>query len=297
MITLELSLNSYQSAHRFVEMCELNFEKELEGQITSVLEENTKIITLSGPTCSGKTTTAKKLINQIEQSGLRAHVISIDDFYRDNIREDKNCMDWDSAAALDLGSFDRFVTDLLTGKTARKPIFDLGSGRISGYEDHVFTGEDIFVFEGIQAVYPEITHNFKDVSYSSIFVSVPEDVVLNGVYFDRHEIRLIRRLVRDVKFRNTSFETTFRIWNSVRENEKKNIYPNVNEIRYKINSFMPYELLIIGKYLLPLAENIKEDFKGYDLLTSIVTKLKKVTNEYVTEDMISRRSVFREFIG
>lgn len=297
MITLELNIDSHQSARSFVERCEADFENELESKINSVLEENSKIITLSGPTCSGKTTTAKKLINTIEQRGYNAHVISIDDFYRDNIREDKTCTDWDSAAALDLESFYRFISALLSGKEATKPIFDLGSGRVSGFEKHVFSDSNVYIFEGIQAVYPEITDSFTGFSYSSVFVSVSDDVTLNGTYFDKHEIRFIRRLVRDLKFRNTSFETTFRIWESVRDNEEKNIYPHVSGISNKINSFLPYELLIIGKYLIPFADTQAVGKKEKEILNSIINKLKITTNEYVTEEMISPVSVFREFIG
>lgn len=297
MITLEHNISSYKSAESFVKLCEKNFERELDNTVNSVLAENTRIIMLAGPTCSGKTTTANKLISTIEQKGYVAHVISIDDFYRDNIREDEGCTDWDSAAALDLKSFEEFTAGLLSGQTARKPIFDLGKGKVSGYEEFVFSENGIFIFEGIQAVYPEITRNFDKCPYSSIFVSVSSDVNINGIFFDKHEIRLIRRLVRDVKFRNTSFETTFKIWQSVRENEEKNIYPNISAIKHRINSFLPYELFIIGKYLIPMAESVNGNFLGADVLSSIVEKLKATTNEYVTEEMISQNSVFREFIG
>lgn len=297
MLVLQHSIESVQSARSFVELCEDSFEKKLDETVSAVLDgHNTKIITLAGPTCSGKTTTAKKLTREIEQTGRSAKVISIDDFYKDNIRNGE-LPDLESAAALDLDYFEFAVSELLCGNTARLPVYDLGKGIRLGFTEYVPSENDIYIFEGIQAVYPEVTRHLQHFPYKSLFVSVSEDVSLNGTVFDKNEIRLIRRLVRDSRFRNTDFPRTMELWRSVRENEEKNIFPNSRSAEHSINSFLPYELLLMGKYLLPEANAMGSDIEQYPELCSVRDKLQKTTNEYISEEMIARESMFREFIG
>ena len=104
------------------------------------------------------------------------------------------------------------------------------------------------MYEGIQAVYPEIVSLFNG-EYKGVFIDVADDVCVNGVEFKKHEIRLIRRLVRDRKFRGASAEFTFYLWETVRENEKKSIYPNKDICKVQIDSFMEYELFLMKKYI------------------------------------------------
>ncbi len=296
-LIIQHSIDSVRSAKSFVELCEEEFERKLDFALESVLDSGkTRIITLSGPTCSGKTTTANKLTREIEERGHFARVISIDDFYKDNLRYQEN-PDLESAAALDLEYFEEFTSAILSGKTAMKPVYDLGKGVRIKSEEFVPSENDIYIFEGIQAVYPEVTRHLEGHAYKSLFICVEEDVSINGVLFDKNEIRLMRRLVRDMLFRSTDFELTVKLWDSVRKNEEKNIFPNAENAHCRINSFLPYELFIIGKYFLPAAEMIKDRIEHIPTLLSIKKKLETVTNEFVTEDMIPKNSMFREFIG
>jgi len=295
MITIQHSIESTRSAKQFVDLCESEFENKLTDTVDAVLDGGkSKIITLSGPTCSGKTTTAKKLTGEIEKRGYTARVISIDDFYKDNLRAEEE-PDLESAAALDLESFGDFTAKIFAGRSARLPKYDLGTGFRRDFEDFVPNENDIYIFEGIQAVYPEITCHLKD--HKSLFISVEEDVRVNGVQFDKHEVRFIRRLVRDNLFRRTGFEMTLKLWKAVRENEEKNIFRNAENVPYRINSFLPYELFIVGKYFIPEALKLGEKLEKMQSILSIKEKLEKTTNEYVTEDMIPKGSMFREFIG
>ena len=296
MLNIDSDINSYQSAADYVALCEKRFEKMLTNTVTSVLSPVApKIITLSGPTCSGKTTTAAKLTDVIEILGYRARVLSIDDFYKDNLRfEDKP--DFESAAAIDLDYFGECAEKLFSGKKVYLPTFDMKKGNRTALTEYYPHEEGIYIFEGIQAVYPEITSHLAPFGYKSIFISVAEDVTVNGVFFSKNEIRLIRRLVRDDRFRATGVEKTFSMWDNVRANEEKNIFPNAEKSDIKINSFLPYEILFIGKYLLPLLDCfVSSEYS--DRASKLADKVKKVTNQYITEDMIPFRSVFREFIG
>ena len=297
MITIQHSIESTRSAKQFVDLCENEFENKLTDTVDAVLDGGkTKIITLSGPTCSGKTTTAVKLTGEIEKRGYAARVISIDDFYKDDLRAGED-PDLESAAALDLEYFGDFASRVLSGRSAKIPRYDLGTGNRCGFEDFLPEENDIYIFEGIQAVYPEITCHIEPYGYKSLFISVEEDVSVNGVHFDKNEVRLIRRLVRDNLFRRTGFEMTLKLWESVRKNEEINIFPNAQKALYRINSFLPYELFIVGKYLVPEALKLGDRLGKMQSILAIKEKLQKTTNEFITEDMIPEKSMLREFIG
>lgn len=296
MLNIDSDINSYQSAADYVALCEKRFEKMLTNTVTSVLSPTVpKIITLSGPTCSGKTTTAAKLTDVIEILGYRARVLSIDDFYKDNLRFEEK-PDFESAEAIDIEYFGECAEKLFSGKKVYLPTFDMKKGIRTSLTEYYPHEEDIYIFEGIQAVYPEITSHLAPFGYKSIFISVAEDVMVNGVFFSKNEIRLIRRLVRDDRFRATGVEKTFSLWDNVRTNEEKNIFPNAEKSDIKINSFLPYEILFIGQYLLPLLDGfVSSEYS--DRAAKLADKVKKVTNQHITEDMIPFRSMFREFIG
>lgn len=296
MITIDVNINSAKSAKDYVEFCEKEFEKMLADAVGTVISPVApKIITVSGPTCSGKTTTSAKLTDLLERNGYGARVLSIDDFYRDNIRSEEN-PDFESAAAIDLEYFGECVEKLFCGKKVYLPTFDMKTGVRAALTEYLPSPDDIFIFEGIQAVYPEVTSVLKPFGYKSVFINVADGAVANGVLFSKEDIRLFRRIVRDEKFRATDAYRTFRLWEDVRKNEESNILPYSANFDCKINSFLPYELFVIGKYLIPALESVPM-LEYLPRADEITNKIKKVTNEYITENMIPFGSVFREFIG
>lgn len=296
MITIDVNINSAKSAKDYVEFCEKEFEKMLADAVGTVISPVApKIITVSGPTCSGKTTTSAKLTDLLERNGYGARVLSIDDFYRDNIRSEEN-PDFESAAAIDLEYFGECVEKLFCGKKVYLPTFDMKTGVRAALTEYLPSPDDIFIFEGIQAVYPEVTSVLKPFGYKSVFINVADGAVANGVLFSKEDIRFFRRIVRDEKFRATDAYRTFRLWEDVRKNEESNILPYSANFDCKINSFLPYELFVIGKYLIPALESVPM-LEYLPRADEITNKIKKVTNEYITENMIPFGSVFREFIG
>lgn len=296
MLTLNTDINSTKSAEAYVALCENDFEKSLADAVNSVFKHDIpKIITISGPTCSGKTTTSKKLTDVIEKIGYRARVLSIDDFYKDNIRLEKN-PDFESLSAIDIDYLFECVNKLFFGEKVLLPTFDMKKGLRSGLTEYYPGVDDIYIFEGIQAVYPEITSELDKFEFKSIFISVSEDVNIDGVFFSKNDIRFIRRIVRDSKFRATSPEKTFDLWENVRKNEDANIFPYAENADIKVNSFLPYELLYIGRIIVPLIEPLM--FSQYSEYTvKLSEKLKKISNPFITEKMIPCSSMFREFIG
>ncbi|MBE6626096.1 MAG: hypothetical protein E7628_02790 [Ruminococcaceae bacterium] len=294
-----LNINSESEAEEFVKQCEAQFSRDLDEAIEHVFDvEDVRIITLSGPTCSGKTTTATKLEERIERSGKNAVMLSIDDFFfgRDDRNDvDGEAPDYDSVKAIDLEYLQTFTADLLAGKTVHVPKFSFTEAKRVGYEEYTPDSRDIYIYEGIQAVYPEVTSLFGG-KYRSVYIRLDEDVEYNGVVLDSNELRFLRRIVRDYKFRDATAEFSFHLWQTVRSNEEKNIFPYAKSDVY-INSFLPYEPFIISHYAIDVLSTMPKDSQYRDEADALIEKLRVFDNPYFSDRMVPDNSVFREFIG
>ena len=178
MKNLRINIDEYRDAQKYITRAEHDYHEKIDSVISDILADGeTKVITLAGPTCSGKTTTAEKLTKRIREVGKNPVVLSIDDFFID--RSDRNNVsgespDYDSVKAIDLESLEKFAQGLLAGNTVKKPLFDFENTRRCGYQEYSPNENDIYIFEGIQAVYPEVTSLLGD--YRSIFIRVADDV-------------------------------------------------------------------------------------------------------------------------
>lgn len=286
----------------YVMECEKSFEHSLDIAVERLLgEKDNKIITLSGPTCSGKTTTANKIVSEFEERGKRVHVISIDDFYYDRDvlvkRSEKSGtpLDFDSVSTIDLKELKRTIDEIFEGKTVLVPTFDFKSGKRTEMRKYELDERDVFVFEGIQAVYPEVTALFGDHPYLSVFVYVCEELCVGDQIFDKNEIRFFRRLVRDYNFRNADPEFTFKLWEGVRANEESYILPFFDDCTVLLNSLMPYELGMIKPYVVSLLAKIKADSPYYDYARRTMRRFEHI--EEISREYIPQNSVYREFLG
>lgn len=300
MKELLCNIQNHTEAAQFIERCEQNLQRETAEALEKLFEGNKpRIIALSGPTCSGKTTTAEKLTGRITEAGHRTVLLSIDDFFFD--RKDRNVVedeapDYDSVNAIDLDYLGKVTSRLLEGHETLLPSYSfLATARV-GYNEYYPHPSDIYVYEGIQAVYPEVTRLFGN-TYKSIFISVADDVMYKGVCLTKHEIRLLRRLVRDYRFRNASAEFTLHLWEGVRENEEKHIFPNALSCDVYINSFLPYEPFIIAPLAAQLLETVPADSRYRDEADELKHKLEVFDCPHFDDRMIPENSVFREFIG
>ncbi len=300
------TIHTREEAARLVLRSEESFADALDHALDNVIHkhidgggEGAKIITLSGPTCSGKTTTANTLIRMITESGYHAVVMSIDDFFIDRARTnhiDGEIPDYDSVKAIDLTEFALCVKGLMEGKPTLIPHYDFVTGKRDSYAEYYPTKRDIFIFEGIQAVYPEVISCLGS-DFKSIFIHVDESVTADGVTFDRNEIRLLRRIVRDYRFRNAHAEFTLYLWENVRANEEANIYPNAGGCDVYINSFLPYEMFFLAKNVLPILETVPTNSPYRDEAEELAARLRHFENPHFDESMLPENSVFREFIG
>ena len=301
MVETNIKFNNENEKKSFVAQCETSFESKLSSVCDDVAaHKDLKMITLSGPTCAGKTTTANKLISDFALRGKTAHVVSIDDFFKNraNMALTKdNKIDYDSVKAIDIDYFGECVSSLYDGNVVKLPNYDFVTGTRSGYDEFRPHEDDILIFEGIQAIYPEITDllNKENLDYVSVFINVTQDFNLNGVRFDKREIRLIRRIVRDYKFRSASPEFTFRIWESVTANEDANIFPHEKNTDIRINSLLPYEIFLMKDYLIPILSEVTPDSEYVNEARQLIDKVKDF--DTIPYEYIPKNSLYTEFLG
>ncbi|MBO7376333.1 MAG: hypothetical protein ILO42_07140 [Clostridia bacterium] len=259
-----------------------------------------RAISLCGPTCSGKTTAASMIIRQLENRGCRVHVISLDDYYFNRAyllaRSETGKIDFDSPGTIDTDLLSMTVNDLLVNgkRETYLPEFDFNTGNRSGFRRVEVDPGDVFLFEGIQALYPEVASLFKNMPHASIFITVMRSIRIGDRIFNRDYIRLIRRLVRDFSRRGASADTTFKLWPSVRENENVNIYPYSGWTDYHVDSMMDFDIPMLKPYLLKVFEAMDPDSPyAFDAraIADAVAGVPVIDRKWLAPD-----SIYREFI-
>lgn len=300
------------------------FDRDFDARLDAAADEiaadcvahDVRILRLSGPTCAGKTTTAGKLTRALEAEGRVVHPLSIDDFFYDRAVLDARAKanptgepDYDSVETIDLPALSVCIHELMNTGRAMIPHFDFVTGDRIGYREMaVPLGEKpVFLFEGIQAVYPEVVSLFSDVPGRSIFINVMKPTVLIDAegrerVFQPDRIRLFRRLVRDAAKRGTSPIFTLHLWKSVRANERKSILPYADACDYGIDSNMAFDVHMLAPHLRRILTreemrrpyNREADAQAFKIGASILSELDGV--EGVTTTGLSPHSLYREFL-
>lgn len=286
---------------RLVRAGDAAFEARLAALAGDILADpSIRLLGLTGPTCSGKTTAAAMLTRSLEAHGRAVHIISIDDFYysQDILRrvsreKGRTETDYDSPDTIDLEFMRACTLSLLSGRETRMPRFNFRTGQRENGEILRPASRDIFLFEGIQILYPRVDELLRQEGYFSFCVCPVSAIETGGETFLPNEIRLMRRLVRDVIYRAAAPSFTFSIWNSVRENEEKNIFPYIGTCNRAIDSVMPYEIGLLKPYLERFLT--PEGTGPYrEEAASILAGLANV--QPVPADLIGADSLYKEFI-
>lgn len=294
------SFASAADAEKFVADCESVFEARLDEIAESVASNREiKIVALSGPSCSGKTTTANKLIRELESRGRKVHVVSIDDFYYDRsyleeLAEETGKLDYESICSIDFDEFVECVSEIFTEGKTKVPRFDFKVGKRVGFVEYDAREEDIFIFEGIQAIYPEITSVLAKYPSVSICICVMSSIEVGGKIFEPNEIRFLRRVVRDYHFRNSEPEFTMELWDGVRANEDVNIFPYIDGVDMKIDSALAFELSMLKPYLEEILPKVSKESRFASVAANMLEKIKDI--QPVPKDYISANSLYNEFI-
>lgn len=300
MKTAKMQFSSVEEQKRYIADCEAEYLEDVAAALASA-KDGGHIITLCGPTCSGKTTTARILDDDFRAYGKTLHTVSIDDFYFDRAvlearaKESGMPLDYDSPSTIDLDLFGKVVADIDDGGTVTIPRFDFQTGKRAGFETFSVTEDDVFLFEGIQAVYPELTAYLAGRRYVSLFISVEQPIACGDAVFTPEELRFMRRLVRDARTRGASAEFTFSLWGGVLANEETHIYPNRGNVDQYIDSAMGYEVSVIKPQVLALLDTLPQGSAYFPEAVALRKKLKNVP--VIDAALVPKESVFREFIG
>lgn len=283
---------------RIDEVLQSNRLLQLAKQIHSRKDE-LKIVLLSGPSSSGKTTTCRKLAMYLESFGLHPKTISMDDYFRDNkdsiIRPDGK-PDYECLEAIDLNLFDDQISKLLNGEEVLTPTFNFLLGMKEFKNRMKLAQNDILMIEGIHALDPKILTNIPDNKKYKVYLSpLIELNIDNLTRISTTDNRLLRRLVRDNRTRGHGVDYTLASWQSVREGEEKYIFPCQDYADYTFNTALSYEIGVLKTYAEPLLYSVPVDSPYYDEAKRLIDMLQfflPIPSEDIPDD-----SILREFIG
>lgn len=259
-----------------------------------------KLILISGPSSSGKTTFSKRLSVQLMANGIRPYPVSLDDYFvnrEQTPREANGDYDYESLYALDLDFFNQQLQSLLNGEEVELPRFNFTTGKREMSGTRLKIDENmILILEGIHALNPELTAHLPVESKFKIYVSALTTILLdNHNYIPTTDNRLLRRIIRDFKYRGYSAEETISRWPSVRAGEDKWIFPYQENADVMFNSALLFELAIIKDYAEPILRKVPNNRPEY----SEAYRLRKFLEYFVPlqDKELPPTSLLREFLG
>lgn len=262
--------------------------------------QRVKLVLISGPSSSGKTTFSKRLSIQLMTNGLKPYPISLDDYFvnrNDTPLDENGKHDFESLYAVDLPFFEEQLTTLLNGGEVELPRYNFTTGKreMSGkklrIDEHM-----ILIIEGIHALNPALTPHIPNENKYKVYVSALTTILLdNHNYIPTTDNRLLRRIIRDYKYRSYSAEETIARWPSVREGEEKWIFPYQENADAMFNSALLFELAVLKDYVEPVLRKVPNRCPEY----SEAHRLIRFLNYFVSvqDKELPPTSLLREFLG
>ena len=259
-----------------------------------------KLILLAGPSSSGKTTTCKRLSIQLIANGLRPLQISLDDYFVDrelSPRDEKGDYDFESIHALNLKLINEQFNALFNGEEVELPRYDFPTGKsVKSGNKLKMEDNNVLVVEGIHALNPELTAQIPEELKYRVYVSALTTILLDDHnYIPTTDNRLLRRIIRDYKYRGVDARETIRRWPSVRAGENKWIFPFQENADVMFNSAMLFELAVIKQQAEPLLEQVPENCPEYSEAYRLLKFLKYI--KPIPNTDIPPTSLLRAFLG
>ena len=277
-------------------------QEKMIGRLADQIVENPKykVILIAGPSSSGKTTTSKRLSVQLMACGKRPVPISMDDYFVDREKtplDENGNYDFESVYAMNIPLFTEQMNALIKGESVELPRYNFQTGKseMSGNVIHP-TPQTIFILEGIHALNPALTENIPAENKFKIYASALTTILLdNHNYIPTTDNRLLRRIVRDYKYRGCSARDTIARWPSVRAGEEKWIFPFQEEADVMINTAMLFEFGVLREQALPVLEEVPETAPEY----SEAIRLRKFLSYLnpISIQALPPTSLLREFLG
>ncbi len=289
----------------FVQMCEAKHNRMLSTLGKQIADDiqNIRLIGIAGPSSSGKTTFCNRLKIELLSRGISPVTISMDDYYleKSEICRIQNTtmdnLDLEHINTLDIELFNKDLFDLINGEEVTLPRFNFVTGKREVGKTIKVDSNSPIIIEGIHALNEKLTASIPKHQKFKIYIAPQMQVNIdNHTPLNTTDLRLIRRIVRDMQYRNCPAANTIDMWQSVRDGEFRWIYPNQEGANYVYNSSLSYELCVLRKLALPALREIKSTDPQF-LVANRLIKYLKYFKPIEDESIIPCNSLIREFIG
>ena len=273
---------------------------DIANQIVERYKEGVRVILISGPSSSGKTTFKKRLEIQLLVNKLKPVGISLDNYFvnrEETPKDELGDYDYESLYALDLPLFEENILALMQGIEVEQPTYNFITGKREYRDNRLkIDSNTILIVEGIHALNPELTANIPDKKKFMVYVSALTSISLdNHNWIPASDNRLLRRMTRDYTYRNYSATDTISRWNSVRRGEEKWIFPYQENADVMFNSAMIYELGSIRRHVEPILRQVPRTAPEYAEAYRLLKFLSYFN--YITDRELPPTSLLREFVG
>jgi uridine kinase len=293
-----------------IRLSEEFYEVEISNATSDILAniDDVRLLIVAGPSASGKTTTTIKIGNALREKGYVLRPINIDNYFfnlTDHPRDALGDYDFETPQALDLELANRHLVSLLNGEEVEIPRYDFKKGRRDGTSMTMRLGErECILVDSLHGMYEEMTRGIPLERKYKIYVETLAQLKdRESNYLRWSDIRMMRRMVRDMQFRNYNAGQTVSHWRYVRRSELRYIVPKLKEARVIINTFLPYEILVLKSRLSSAFDafagelGMKPEYEDALERTQRVTKLFDEIPDWNDESKIPDNSLLREFIG
>ncbi|MBN2552367.1 MAG: hypothetical protein JXB06_06335 [Spirochaetales bacterium] len=295
---------------RLVRDCEEFYSQELRRAVDKLRErlDTVKMVIIAGPSSSGKTTTTIKVEEKLKTQGYSFVPINVDHFFldlKDHPEDLRGDHDFETPQALDIPLINETFAALLQGREVDVPFYNFKTGRREGSSGRMQLGQgEILLVDSLHGLFPEMTEGIPEERKFRLYIETLAQVKEGNDQFVRWaDIRLLRRMVRDMQFRNYSPAQTIRHWHFVRRSELRYIVPRLRDAEVIVNSFLPYEIPIMKHRVGDLFQGFVEEFEqdteaadAYDRALRIRQTFRQVP-AWTDEQVVPVDSLLREFIG
>ena len=298
----EINRRAKEDPFAFVRECDRTYQSRIEQAADLIIQNraNSPIVLISGPSGSGKTTTSKKIEEELRRRGVMTHALAMDSYFRtvdeSSPRTPEGKIDLESPHCVDMELLTDHFYKIARGEPVPIPDYRFAEQRRADKPKKILQigKNDVVVVEGIHALNDELTDAYPEAL--KLYISARSNVEdENGIVFKGTWMRLVRRVVRDYKFRGAAPEYTLSLWANVRRGEKKNISPFKDKAALKFDSSFAYEVPVMKAVASMLFNSIPEDAPRCQELRTILPAFEKF--EAIDEQFVAPESLLREFIG
>ncbi len=293
-----------------VEYCEEFYRRELDEALRILLEriEDIRLIIVSGPSSSGKTTTTIKLGERLKKKGYHLRTLNVDNYYFDLKEQPQDFTgdyDYETPQAIDLELISKHLSELFAGKSVQIPRYNFKTGNREGISGTlVLKPRDIILIDSLHGMYEGMTESIPEYQKFKLYVETLSQLKdEEGRFIRWADIRMLRRMVRDMQFRNYSPRQTLVHWHFVRRSELRYIISNIVKAHCIMNTFLVYELPIMKNRLGNLFPGFMEEFRDDPERGDALERAQRVqciferVPAWTDEDIVPGDSLLREFIG